>query len=79
VTLEDGRETLPQNMLLHEIFEELLPIERNDGDTLEIRSMESVVGGDVELAQLEGNVCGDTGERVASVDAEMTVGLGIEG
>jgi hypothetical protein len=75
VTLEDGRETLPQNVLLHEIFKELLPIERDDGDTLEIRSMESIVGGDVKLAQLEGKVGGDTGERVARLDAEVTVGL----
>jgi hypothetical protein len=75
VTLEDGRETLPQNIFLHEIFKELLPIERNNGDTLEIRSMESVIGGDVELTQLKGNVCGNAGKRVPGLDTEVTVGL----
>jgi hypothetical protein len=79
VTLEDGCQTLPQNVLLHEIFEDLLAVERDDGDTLEIRSVEGVIGGDVELAQLKGDVGGDTSERVAGVDAEVTVGLGIEG
>jgi hypothetical protein len=79
VTLEDGRETLPQNVLLHEIFEELLAVKRDDGDTLEIRSMETIVGSDVKLAQLEGNVSGNAGERAPGFDAEVTVGLGIEG
>jgi hypothetical protein len=79
VTLEDGCETLPQNVLLHEIFEELLAVERDDGDAIEIRSMETIVGGDVKLAQFEGNVGDNAGERVSGIDAEVTVGLGIEG
>jgi hypothetical protein len=62
-------------VLWHEILEQLLAVERDDGNALEIRAMEVVVGGDVELAQLERNVGGDAVERRASVLAEVAVGL----
>jgi hypothetical protein len=75
VTLEDGRQTVPQNVLLHEKFEQLFTVERDHGYSLEIGAVEIVVGGDVELAQLERDVSANTREDGASVIAEVTIGL----
>jgi hypothetical protein len=65
-------------MLLHEILEQLLAFERHYGDALEVGAVEAILGRDVDLAQLERDVGADAFQRLPRVDAQVTVGLGIE-
>jgi hypothetical protein len=79
VTLEDGRQTLSEDLFVDEILEQLLAVQHDNRDALEIGSMERLLGGDVELVELERKLGPHTEKRGASLDAEMAVGLGIEG
>ena len=53
LTLEDGLQTLPQGVLVHEVLEQLFTLQGDDRDTLEIGAVQSLVGCDVNLVRLE--------------------------
>jgi hypothetical protein len=48
-----GRQTRSQERLIDGVAAQLLPIQRNYGDPLEVRTMQRLVGADIHHLQLE--------------------------
>ena len=63
---------------MHEIRECLLPVDEDDRDPLAVALFELRIARDVDLVELEGDVCADAREDAARVLAEMAAGSSVE-
>src|SRR5215471_8462284 len=78
LTLVQAGQASPQQLLLHEIFKQLLAVQRDHRDTLQVGAVQPLVERDVALQQLEVVIGADAQQHAARLLAQVTARAGVQ-
>ena len=71
-------QTLSQSVLIYEVFEQILTIHCDDRDPLEVGAVQSLIGSDVQLGELEVEILLHTQQHSPRLAAQVAVRLCVQ-